>query len=196
MIAGIKGKVHKLEINILFIETSEFLYEVIIPFRTYEVFVNHQEVFVYIYHSITDKSQKLYGFHNLQEREFFKFLTSLNGIGEMTAIRVLSYFSADELYQIINSNNLKQLEKIPKVKGKTSQKIVFEIKQNLKKFQNFLSENPEPAMDKYSETNELTVAALVQLGFDEKSARRQVELIQKNNATTDTAQIIKEVLKL
>lgn len=58
-----------------------------------------------------------------QDKEFFKVMKGLQGIGELTALKILSFFSAEDLYRIVQSGEAKELEKIPKVKGKTSEKF-------------------------------------------------------------------------
>lgn len=198
MISGIRGKVLRLEVSLVEIDVSGIIYEINISFRTYEEIksIRDKEVFLYIFHLINERGQKLFGFLNLRDKELFKLVRGLHGIGEMTALKILSFMSADELYRAVVNGDNSQLEKIPKIKGKTSEKIIFEVKQNLKKFEAFLNDAKENYIPTKEDKLDLSVLALVQLGFDEKTAIKEVSKVVASQKLDDTAEIIREVLKL
>ncbi len=133
---------------------------------------------------------------NIRDRELFKLIRGLHGIGEMTALKILSFMSADDLYKAVVNGDNSQLEKIPKVKGKTSEKIIFEVKQNIKKFEAFLNDTDTNYSPSKEDKKDLSVLALIQLGFDEKTAIKEVSKVIKEKNIDDTAEIIREVLKL
>lgn len=198
MIAGIRGKLWKVNTNKAYLDTGGVLYELHISFKCYDLLKDKQgmETFLFVYHSITDRSQKLFGFLEEKERELFEVLKSLQGIGEMTALRVLSFLTPLELVDSVKREDKSKLEKIPKVKGKTSEKIIFEVKHNLKKFEIFLAEsNGDYPQDPKNVKEELSILGLVQLGFDERTATREVRKFLDKNLTADPAEIIREVLK-
>lgn len=210
MISGLKGTLKKLEVGYAHIETGGITYEVTISFKTYlelKSLPSHNEVQFQIFHAMNERGQKLFGFLTEQDKEFFKVIKGLQGIGELTALKILSFFSAEELYRIAQSGEAKELEKIPKVKGKTSEKIFFEVKQNLKKLELFLSgtsKEPSIALSSFSETpeeaalsrkREIAILGLVQLGFEEKTASKEVDKILKSSSPTDPGEIIREILK-
>jgi Holliday junction DNA helicase RuvA len=195
MIAGLRGKIRKVNINKAFIDVNGVVYELNISFKSYDILkdTNNKEVFLFVFHSITDRSQKLFGFTEEKERELFELLKSLQGIGEMTALRVLSFLSPLELIDAVKREDKTKLEKIPKVKGKTSEKILFEVKQNLKKFEGFLEDSSSSSPKSANES--LSILALLQLGFDEKTANREVKKQLEKTPDAETADIIREVLK-
>jgi Holliday junction DNA helicase RuvA len=195
MIAGLRGKIRKVNINKAFIDVNGVVYELNISFKSYDILrdTNNKEVFLFVFHSITDRSQKLFGFTEEKERELFELLKSLQGIGEMTALRVLSFLSPSELIDAVKREDKTKLEKIPKVKGKTSEKILFEVKQNLKKFEGFLEDSLSSSPKSANES--LSILALLQLGFDEKTANREVKKQLEKTPDAETADIIREVLK-
>ncbi|MFB5652041.1 Holliday junction branch migration protein RuvA [Leptospira wolffii] len=210
MISGLQGNIIKLEVGSAHIDVQGVTYEVTISFKTYWelkdlVSSGKKEIRLHIHHSINERGQRLFGFLQERDKEFFKVMKGLHGIGEMTALKVLSFFSPWELHKIASSGEAKELEKIPKVRAKTSEKIFFEVKQNLKKLELFLEKSPQdPASleipaerlpspeDRFKET---AVQALVQLGFDDKSALKEVEKILKKQSFTDTGELIREILK-
>ena len=195
MIAGLRGKIRKVNINKAFIDVNGVVYELNISFKSYDILkdTNNKEVFLFVFHSITDRSQKLFGFTEEKERELFELLKSLQGIGEMTALRVLSFLSPLELIDAVKREDKTKLEKIPKVKGKTSEKILFEVKQNFKKFECFLEDSSSSSPKSANES--LSILALLQLGFDEKTANREVKKQLEKTPDAETADIIREVLK-
>ncbi|MCZ8157807.1 MAG: Holliday junction ATP-dependent DNA helicase RuvA [Leptospira sp.] len=195
MIGSLRGILLRLDLDSILIEVSGVGYEVLIPFPLHMQLRESvgKETFVFIFHSITDRNQKLFGFATNKDRELFKLIKSLNGIGELTALKILSFFQADDLYQIAQADDRKTLEKIPKVKGKTSEKILFEIKQNLKKLESFLREDSK-AMVSTNVQNDLAILALIQLGYDEKTANREVELIRKEIPNLEAGEIVKRVI--
>ncbi len=195
MIGSLKGNLIRLDLDSLLIEVSGVGYEVMIPFPLHLALREFEgkEIFIFVYHSITDRNQKLFGFSTNKDRELFKLIKSLHGIGELTALKILSFFQADELYQIAQADDRKTLEKIPKVKGKTSEKILFEIKQNLKKLESFLREDKKETTVQNVQ-NDLAVLALIQLGYDEKTANREVELIRKKEPDLEAGEIVRKVI--
>lgn len=195
MIVGLRGNIRKLEPNTLHLDTGSVVYELFISFKTFDLLKDKpkENVYLHVFHSITDRNQRLFGFLEEKERALFELLKSLSGIGELTALRVLSFLTASELLQIVQAGDSKRLEKIPKVKGKTSEKILFEVKQNFKKFE-FLLEMEKGKEITLPQEFDLAIQALVQLGYDERTASKEVKRV------TDTGihsipDIIREVLK-
>ncbi len=198
MIAGLKGKIERLDVSVVELDVNGVIYEVFISFKTYEDLkeIKDKQVYLFVYHLINDRTQRLFGFPNVRDRELFKLIRGLHGIGEMTALKILSFMSADDLYRAVVNGDNSQLEKIPKVKGKTSEKIIFEVKQNLKKFEAFLNDTNINYTPTKEDKKDLSVLALIQLGFDEKTAIKEVSKVIKEKNIDDTAEIIREVLKL
>ncbi|TGN19326.1 Holliday junction branch migration protein RuvA [Leptospira idonii] len=195
MIASLRGTLLRLDLDSILIEVSGVGYEVLIPFPLHLSLRESvgKEVYLHIFHSITDRGQKLFGFPSNKDRELFKLIKSLHGIGELTALKILSFFQADELYQIAQADDRKTLEKIPKVKGKTSEKILFEIKQNLKKLESFLQESTRESVPANVQ-DDLAILALIQLGYDEKTAKREVDAIRKTSPDLEAGEIVRKVI--
>lgn len=198
MIAGLKGKIERLDVSFVELDVNGVIYEIFISFKTYEELKGKKDnqIYLSIYHLINDRTQKMFGFLNIRDRELFKLIRGLHGIGEMTALKILSFMSADELYKAVVNGDNSQLEKIPKVKGKTSEKIIFEVKQNLKKFEAFLNDTKENYQPTKEDKKDLSVLALIQLGFDEKTAMKEVAKVMTSKNIDETAEIVREVLKL
>ncbi|WP_411822379.1 Holliday junction branch migration protein RuvA [Leptospira sp. 'Mane'] len=195
MIASLRGNLLRLDLDSILIEVSGIGYEVMIPFPLHLELRESvgKEIFIHCFHSISDRGQKLFGFQTNKDRELFKLIKSLHGIGELTALKILSFFRADDLYQIAQADDRKTLEKIPKVKGKTSEKILFEIKQNLKKLESFLQDSDKEFGPVHIQ-DDLAILALIQLGYDEKTANREVDLIRKSTPDLEAGEIVRKVI--
>lgn len=214
-----------MDLNQVLIETSLGVgYEVLIPFPVHwelKKQTPQSEVFLFIYHSITDRTQRLFGFLTKQDKELFQVMKGLNGIGELTALKILSFYNAKALHRITKDEDRTALEKIPKVRGKTSEKILFELKQNIKKLESFLVEQESPSpkeglpdetdwanpqgmeqldqeedreLDAKDNLKNLAILGLVQLGFDEKTSTKEVDKAWKNGLT-EPSEIIGNILK-
>lgn len=211
MISSIRGKILKLNLDSVQIETQFGLgFEILIPFSVHLALKDwnkKDEVFLYVYHSIQERGQKLFGFLNEEDKELFVLIKSMNGIGEQTALKILSFYNLSSLYQIATTENKELLEKIPKMKGKTSEKVMFELKQNIKKIESLYQKSqethtipiakPQTIQSKNlenQEQKELAIKGLIQLGFSEKEAQKAVQQ-EWSHGLQDASAIIREVLK-
>ena len=199
MIVKLKGKVELLEPNIVYLNVSNITYEVLIHLKTYlklKESVESEDKEIFIYHLISEKSQKLYGFLNQKEKDFFKLIISFNGIGEVMAMKILSFYNVGEIFSIIESGNAKSFEKIPKIKEKTSSKIFFEFKQKLDKIEKFINKEElanEVQDIKHYQIKNTVVSALIQLGLDEKTANQKFNLTYKQNPNLEK---VDEIIKI
>lgn len=211
MISSIRGKILKLNLDSVQIETQFGLgFEILIPFSVHLALKDwnkKDEVFLYVYHSIQERGQKLFGFLNEEDKELFVLIKSMNGIGEQTALKILSFYNLSSLYQIATTENKELLEKIPKMKGKTSEKVMFEFKQNIKKIESLYQKSQDTHSKPLSkpqtiqtknlenqEQKELAIKGLIQLGFSEKEAQKAVQQ-EWIHGLQDASAIIREVLK-
>lgn len=195
MIALITGLIIELDVDKIIIVNQGIGYEIYISFRTYlslKTSPPGNEITLLINHQITDRSQKLFGFLNKKEKEVFIALKSLSGLGEATALKVLSFLTPEEIYQAAVNNDNAVLEKIPKIKAKTSEKILFELNRNIKKFEVLVEESSLPEPNK--NLRDISILALLQLGFEEKAATKNVDLVMQKKSPSDVGDIIKEVL--
>ncbi len=174
MIGKIKGKLIELDGNIGLIEISDGLsYEV---FLTPVLISSHQlgkAIDVYTYLQIREDAQILFAFKTKQERNLFKQLISISGVGPKIAFTVISFSREDELLAAIKANDINYFSKIPGLGSKTAMKIILELTQKLKS---------EFQMEKMylSEEDRTVIDALVSLGFKSAEAKKTVAKLPKN----------------
>jgi Holliday junction DNA helicase RuvA len=197
MIAFLRGIPVFVGVHHVILDVNGVGYQVQMTVRDSQILAQskNQEVQVHIYHLISDRTQKLYGFLKEDEKEVFLLLTSFHGIGEMTAIKVLSFVSPEDLKRIAETEDIGPLNKIPKVRGKTAEKIGFELKSNRKKLERLVRSQGTSATTQVLEDDSLGLAilALLELGFDAKSAEEKATRHYKNG-TKDASSLVRACL--
>lgn len=139
-----------------------------------------------------EDSLNLYGFYDKNEREIFKLLLTVNGIGPKSAIAILSAIKSDDLIEIIQQNNIGLLKKIPSIGSKTAERIILELKDKIKTqtnvdFSELVSQNS---------LREESIEALIILGYTRQISEKMVsELLKSNPKINTTEEIIKLALQ-
>jgi Holliday junction DNA helicase RuvA len=192
MIEYIEGKVTVRNPAYLVIDTGGIGYHIKISLNTYSAVADKEQVKLLTHLAIREDAHLLYGFIEESERQLFRNLISVSGIGTNTAILILSSLITSELKNAIISGNIALLKSIKGVGPKTAQRIVIDLQDSLKK------ENPDiiPVTTFSSVAFNESVSALVMLGFKRTDAERIVGKIMKdNNMNISVEEIIKMSLK-
>lgn len=192
MITHLNGKlVEKNPANVV-IECNGVGYYVHISLQTYSLLSNKENCMLFTYFSVKEDSQSLYGFATQEERELFKQLISVSGVGTNTARMMLSSMTSSELVSAIASNNVTSLTSIKGIGGKTAQRIILDLKDKILKTTDQAG-NKSGLMDNTIKTEALS--ALVVLGFDKKMAESALtKILLKNPGITQVEELIKKSL--
>ncbi len=193
MITYLNGKlVEKNPANVV-IECNGIGYYVHISLQTYSKIGNQELCKIYTYLSIKEDSHTLYGFADTQERELFKQLISVSGVGTNTARMMLSSMTSSELVSSIASNNVTSLTSIKGIGGKTAQRIILDLKDKILKTSDTL-DNKSGLMNNTIKNEALS--ALVVLGFEKKMAESALtKILLKEPNITNVEELIKKSLK-
>lgn len=193
MITYLNGKlVEKNPANVV-LECNGIGYYVHISLQTYSKIGNQEICKIYTYLSIKEDSHTLYGFADIQERELFKQLISVSGVGTNTARMMLSSMTSSELVSSIASNNVTSLTSIKGIGGKTAQRIILDLKDKILKTSDTL-DNKSGLMNNTIKNEALS--ALVVLGFDKKMAESSLtKILLKEPTITNVEELIKKSLK-
>lgn len=111
------------------IECSGVGYLLEITLNTYEALrrAEGEDVKLYAHHVVREDAQQLYGFSDMAEREMFRLLVAVNGIGNQTARVMLSSLTVDELRTAIQMQDVKKVQRVKGIGAKTAQRIVLEL---------------------------------------------------------------------
>lgn len=193
MITFLNGKlVEKNPANVV-IECNGIGYYVHISLQTYSKIGSQELCKIFTYLSIKEDSHTLYGFADTQERELFKQLISVSGVGTNTARMMLSSMTSSELVSSIASNNVTSLTSIKGIGGKTAQRIILDLKDKILKTSDSL-DNKSGLMNNTIKNEALS--ALVVLGFDKKMAEKALtKILLKEPSITNVEELIKKSLK-
>lgn len=195
MIEYIKGKVVEKNPAYVVIETTGGLaYFIHISLATFSSIQNMEEVKILTHYVIREDAQLLFGFYEEEERNLFRLLISVNGIGVNTARLMLSSLSVNELINSIATENIKLIQSIKGIGAKTAQRVVIELKDKIGKT---TIPNTENFAFNYNNNKAEALSALVSLGFVKNSADTVLEkIIKSEGINLSVEDLIKKALKL
>lgn len=208
MIEYIKGELTELTPALAVVEAGGVGYGLNITLNTYTSLQKYglqKEVRVYVHEQLTtggrDDSFTLYGFSTKQERELYRLLITVNGIGGNTARMVLSATTPGDLCNTIASGNEKMLKTVKGIGPKAAQRIILELRDKIISLGiaqelHSTAGSAGSTVNINSEVRDEAVAALTALGFSPAPSAKVVGEILKANPDTPVEQVIKQALKM
>ncbi|MDR2361394.1 MAG: Holliday junction branch migration protein RuvA [Prevotellaceae bacterium] len=187
----IKGFVAELTPTYVVIDTGGIGYAVHISLQTYGHIGQTQQVQLWLHHIVREDAEQLYGFFDKEEREVFRLLVSVSGVGPNTARMVLSSLSSTEVRHAIQHDDLQRLQGIKGIGMKTAQRIVVDLKDRIGK--TLLSSTAGAPLPKA--IHEEAMAALIMLGFAKVPAEKVIRSLIRENTLYTAEQLIKAALK-
>lgn len=195
MIDFIKGKVIEKTPAHAVIEANGVGYGMNISINTYSKMADSAECKLYTEQVfVRDDNPKFYGFFESDERDIFRKLISVSGVGGASAMLMLSSLSSAEIIGAVNTANVALLKSIKGIGEKTAQRIVVDLKGKLGKHEGGISQIMTPT---YNKNREEALLALVALGFGRPVAEKAIEkAVKQQDMTTDNVEkLIKAALK-
>ena len=176
------------------IDCSGVGYFLNISLATYSALPNNGEVMLYTHLHVNgnDYSFVLYGFYSDQEKELFKKLVSVSGVGPNTARMVLSSLNVNELIQVIASKDLPSLKRIKGIGEKTAERILVDLHNKVGKADGTFVEK---VGELHNTTRQDALVALSQLGLDKTKTEKMLDKILQTNGELPLEDLIKQVLK-
>tara|TARA_B100001173_G_C15947721_1_gene529948 strand:- start:297 stop:878 length:582 start_codon:yes stop_codon:yes gene_type:complete len=191
MITHLKGKlVEKSPTNVV-IEVNGIGYWVNISLTTFSQMPDNENIKLFTHLQIKEDSHSLYGFYSKKERDIFRLLISVSGIGSSTARTMLSSLNPQQVVEAISSNNVSIVQSVKGIGSKTAQRLIIELRDKILKIYDF----DETYVNSNNTTREEALSALEVLGINKKSSERLVDKIIKENQDISVEEIIKETLK-
>jgi Holliday junction DNA helicase RuvA len=191
MFEYIKGSVASLKPSHIILEANSVGYFISISLNTYTQLNGRESVKLFIHQVIRDDAHLLYGFASEAERELFRMLISVSGIGSNTAIMMFSSLSPDEISQAILNENVNLLKSIKGIGVKTAQRVIIDLKDKVGKSP--ISEQFVVSADNTLRNEALS--ALVMLGFAKKPAEKELDKILAAQPNLSVESLIKLALK-
>ena len=193
MIDYIKGQISELNPTEVILETYGIGYRILISLQTYEGLNGKKDATVYIHHYLREDEELYYGFASRDERELFRLLISVSGIGASTARMMLSSMSSDEIRNAIIAEDINKIKSIKGIGLKSAQRLILELKDKVVKGGG--SETPALFSSSSNAHTDEAVTALVMLGFTKANVTKAVTAVLKENPAASLEEIIKQSLK-
>ena len=191
MFEYIKGDINELTPTAVIVENHGMGYYINITLNTYSQLSGYKSSHLYLHQVVRDDAHILFGFKEMKEREVFRLLISVSGVGANTARVMLSSLTAEEVKKAIFSNNSKTLQDVKGIGAKTAQRIIIELKDKIGKE----DEIGQIVLLQDNTIREEALSALVMLGFVKNSVDKILDKIIKANAPTSVEELIKVALK-
>lgn len=188
----LSGRLTEKNPTFVVIENNGIGYLVNISLNTFSKIKEEEKVKLYTHFYVREDAQILYGFADETERELFRFLLSVSGVGASTARLILSSLTTEEVYDAITSGNASVLQSVKGVGGKTAQRIVIDLKDKLTKAGIEL----EKVDFTHNTLKDEALSGLLILGFNKLAAEKALNRILKQGSATNVEELIKEALKV
>ena len=193
MIDYIKGSIVELTPTDLVLECHGIGYRILISLQTYEGLNGKSEALAYIHHYLREDEELYYGFATKDERELFRLLIGVSGIGASTARMMLSSLTSDEIRNAILSEDINKIKSIKGIGLKSAQRLILELKDKVVKGAG--ADNSTLFAKTDNSATEEAVTALVMLGFTKANVNKAVTAVLKENPDATLEEIIKQSLK-
>ena len=191
MITHLRGKLVEKNPTYVIVECSGVGYLAHISLNTYSNIPDQEAVFLYTYFSVKEDSQTIYGFAEKLEREIFKLLISVSGVGPSIARTMLSSMSTQEIQNAIASGDVPTIQSVKGIGAKTAQRVIIDLKDKIIKTYGI----DEVSIVQNNTIKDEALSALEVLGFTRKQSEKVVDRILKEDSSINVEGLIKQSLK-
>lgn len=195
MISHLNGILAEKEISRVVVECGGVGYEAFIPVSTLDKLPGEGgAVKLFVHHEVREDAQMLFGFGTRQERDAFRLVTSVSGVGPKLALAVLSGLTVGDLQLAISQGDSKRIATVKGIGKKTAERIVVELRDKINPIE-ALSNAAGAASEQKSQVLRDAMLALTALGFSEDTARAKVQqALEEQPDLTDTEEILRKAL--
>lgn len=191
MISHLQGRMVEKTPTEVVIDCNGVGYQVNISLHTFGLLPDSEHIKLFTFLQIKEDAHTLFGFVEKAERELFKLLISVSGVGAGTARTMLSSLEPKHIIQSIASGDVATIQSIKGIGTKTAQRVILDLKDKVLK----LYDLEEVSVSGYNTNKEEALSALEVLGFNKKAAEKVVEKIVRENPGVTVETIIKQALK-
>jgi len=195
MISRLSGIIVDIQENILTLDVNGVGYEVLASQAVLTSAEINNKLIAIIYTDVKENSIKLYGFKDRLEKEVFKMLLQVSGVGAKTSSDILSHIDKNDLLRAIGSNDITRLQKVKGIGKKTAERILVELKDKVGGFASARSSIEVFSDHKNYEPFTEATEALLALGLSKKEAEMAVGHVQKEGSFKDSSDIVKAALR-
>ena len=189
MITQIKGRLVEKSPTELVVDCNGVEYSINISLNTFSQLNDEENIKLFTHLIVKEDSHTLFGFSTKSERELFKLLISVSGVGASTARTMLSSLTPVEIISSINNEDVNSVQSIKGIGSKTAQRIILELKDKVLSLE---SDNSQIQM--ISKDADEAITALEVLGYSRKQTSKIVNQIKTENHGITVESLIKKAL--
>ena len=190
MITQIKGRLVEKSPTELVIDCNGLGYLVNISLNTFSLLSDSENISLYTHLQIKEDSHTLFGFYEKTERNLFRKLISVSGIGASTARTMLSSLNPEEIQRAILSENVSTIQSVKGIGLKTAQRVIIELRDKV----SAISEGSEISSNFINSKREESLSALEVLGYSRKQTTKVVDKLISETSEISVEEIIKNAL--
>lgn len=191
MITHLRGKLVEKNPTDIVVECNGVGYLLNISLHTHDKLPQDESIFIYTHLQVREDAQTLYGFMEKSEREVFRRLISVSGIGASTARTMLSSLNPSQVVDAIESEDVASIKSVKGIGAKTAQRVIIDLKDKIE-----LAENVNKNLNTGRNTQRKeALSALETLGYSRKKSVKAVEKVIANQPEATVESIIKNALK-
>lgn len=191
MITQIRGRLVEKNPTEVVVDCNGVGYLLHISLHTFSALPDNENVTLYTHLSIREDAHTLFGFLDKTEREIFKLLISVSGVGPSIARTMCSSMTSEEIQTAIASENVRLIQAVKGIGAKTAQRVIVDLKDKILKTFNL----DEVSVQKSNTNKDEALSALEVLGYNRKQSEKIVNAIVKENTEASVETIIKSALK-
>lgn len=191
MIAQIKGRLIEKTPTYVIIDCNGVGYQINISLNTYSKIDADELCLLHTHMIVREDAQLLYGFKDKSERELFRLLISVSGVGSATAMMILSSLTPTEIKGAISTGDVNTLKGVKGIGAKSAQRIIIDLRDKIGK----VGENDINFAVSNNTIKDEALSALIMLGFAKKPAEVALNKILTVSKDVSVEQLIKQTLK-
>ncbi len=191
MIAQIKGRLIEKTPTYVVVDCGGVGYQLNISLNTYSKLGDSEQCMLYTHFVVREDAQLLYGFKEKSERELFRLLISVSGVGSSTAMIILSSLSPNDTKQAILSADVVTLKSVKGIGAKTAERIIIDLRDKIAKIESY---DINSSIENNTIKDE-ALSALIMLGFAKKPAETALTKIISTGEDMTVEELIKRTLK-
>ena len=191
----ITGKLAEVAPAYAVVEAGGICYFINISLQTYSEIEKQEQVLLYLHHVVREDAQTLYGFASKAERELFRLLIGVSGVGGNTARMIQSTYSPSELRNIIATGNAVLLKNVKGLGLKTAQKIIVDLSGRMLDLKGDDAASAALAAGVANPVLDEALAALVMLGFQKAASEKVLRKLFKEQPSIAVEEAVRLALK-
>jgi len=191
MITHLRGKLIEKNPTYAIVECNGVGYFLNISLHTFSLLTDEENIFIYTDLLVKEDSHTLFGFAERAEREVFRLLISVSGVGASTARTMLSSLSPSDVRDAIANGDVPTIQSIKVIGAKTAQRVILDLKDKILK----VYDMGEVSQQSNNTNKEEALSALEVLGFTRKQSEKVVDKVLSQDTSLSVENIIKQALK-